>query len=76
MENVINNEKFYVENINKPIVDKNLLYSIHNRTHNLIKFESYSDLKNLHINTDADMYGGDTIFDLKYNLENDAGKII
>ncbi len=47
-----------------------------NNNYSIVKFNSYANLDNISVITDNELYGGDTVCEVDYNLKEDSRKQI
>lgn len=45
---------------------------IYDKSVRVLDFKNFNDINNVKFSTDADEFGGDTVADMDYNIENDS----
>jgi hypothetical protein len=56
-------------------IDDQIINKTKNCSYRLISFKSNSDTNDIFVQTDADLYGGDTVANLSYNIKEDSCNI-
>lgn len=54
------------------LTDPSSVYKVYNETFPVINFKSFADTRHLILQTDAELFGGDTTLQVNYNVLDDA----